>query len=406
MSEEAGSKVVAISESMKDSKVLITPEIARDLKLIRGGDPAESEVPEPQRRRRGLRVFLLALFVACLAFGTVTWRRSLLAPPEVSVVAVSLREIGIPKVTLRVTGYLSPRRQITVSSMAQGKIVEMPVSENQQVQEGALLARLENGEQRANLHLAEAHLEAAKLDYERAQRLFQQGSVSTAERDHASTAYQVAQAQLELARVALAYTEIRAPIGGTVIRKLRDVGEFLTIGVTASGDPGTSVVTLADLSEMHVDLEINETEIRKVAVRDVALVAPEALRNRRYLADVTEIAATANRQKGMVSVKLRIRAPDGNLKPDMTANVSFLAGEPQGEIHVMPTVPSSAVVERAGQQVVFVIENDTATATSVETRDGGEGYAALLRGPAEGTYVVEKPAAELQSGQGIRIRTT
>lgn len=182
------------------------------------------------------------------------------------------------------------------------------------------------------MHLAAAHLAAAKLDYERAQRLFEQGSVSTAERDHASTAYQVAQAQVELARVALAYTEIRAPIRSTVIRKLRDVGEFLTIGVTASGDPGTSVVTLADLSEMRVDLEINETEIRKVAVGDVAIVAPEALRNRRYLADVTEVAATANRQKGMVSVKLRLRAPDGDLKPDMTANVSFLAGEPNGAV--------------------------------------------------------------------------
>lgn len=118
---------------MKDSKALITPEIARDLKLIRGGDPAESEAPEPRRRGRGMRWFLLALFVACLAFGIVMWRRSVLAPPEVGAVAVSLREIGIPKVTLRVTGYLSPRRQITVSSMAQGKIVEMPVSENQQV---------------------------------------------------------------------------------------------------------------------------------------------------------------------------------------------------------------------------------------------------------------------------------
>jgi RND family efflux transporter MFP subunit len=328
-----------------------------------------------------------------------------MAPPEVNAVAVSSREIGIPHVLLRVTGYLAARRQITVSSMAQGKIVTMPVVENQQVEEGALLARLENREQQANLRLVEAHLEEARLDHQRIRRLFEQGTVSGAERDHATTALQVAQAQAELARVALAYTEIRAPIKGTVIRKLRDVGEFLTIGVTASGDPGTAVVTLADLSAMFVELEINETEIHKVKIGDVAIVAPEALRDRRYLADVTEVAATANRQKGMVAVKLRVREPDAHLKPEMTASVSFLAGEPKTTVEVMPALPASAVVERDGRRAVFVIENDKVTAVPVEARLDGDGYAALLHGPAEGTYVVENPPMGLQSGQSIRLRT-
>ena len=390
---------------MKDNKVLITTEVARDLKLIRGGDPAEGDGPLPRNRRRGMRWLVLLLVAAGVAVGAISWRRGVLAPPEVTVAAVALREIGLPKVTLRITGYVSPRRQITVSSMAQGKIVEMPVAENQRVEEGALLARLENQEQQANLHLVEAHLAQARLDYERTLQLYAQGAVSKAERDHALTALKVAQAQAELARVALAYTEIRAPISGTVIRKLRDVGEFLTIGVTSIGDPGTAVVTLADLGEMFVNLDINETEIHKVAVGDVAIVAPEALRNRRYLADVTEVAATANRQKGMVSAKLRVRAPDGKLKPDMTATVSFLAGEPKGDIQVLPAVPSSAIVERQGRQVVFVMENDRVTATPVEARDDGEGYAALLGGPEEGTYVVENPPPELRSGQGIRIHT-
>lgn len=337
--------------------------------------------------------------------GVAAWRQAATAPPEVSVVAVGMREVGLPRVTLRVTGYLEPRRQITVSSLAQGKIVEMPVAENEHVEEGALLARIEDRQQQANLKLARAQLAAAKLDYERVRKLLDQGSASAAEADRARTAMEVAEAQAELAAVALAYTEIRAPIGGTVIRKLRDVGEFLTIGVTAAGDPGTAVATLADLSEMFVDLEINETEVHKVAAGNVALVAPEALRDRRYLADVTEIAATANRQKGMVSVRLKIREPDASLKPDLTAGVSFLAAEPRGEVTVMPAVPSTAIVEHGGQQAVFTVDNDTVAAVPVQARHDGEGHAALLRGPREGTYVVDHPPAGLRSGQKVRIRT-
>jgi len=156
---------------------------------------------------------------------------------------------------------------------------------------------------------------------------------------------------------------------------------------------------------MFVDLEINETEVHKVAAGNVALVAPEALRERRYLADVTEIAATANRQKGMVSVRLKIRAPDATLKPDLTASVSFLAAEPKGEINLMPAVPSTAVVQRDGTQAVFTVEDDTVALTAVQARNDGEGFAALLRGPQEGTYVVDNPPAELRPGQKVRIRT-
>ena len=108
----------------------------------------------------------------------------------------------------------------------------------------------------------------------------------------------MSRAQRDLARVALDNREIRAPIDGTVIRKIRDVGEFLTIGVNAEGDPGTAVVTLADLSAIEVALEVGESEIRKVALGAVALVTPEAMPRQRYLADVIEIAAMADRAEG------------------------------------------------------------------------------------------------------------
>jgi hypothetical protein len=147
------------------------------------------------------------------------------------------------------------------------------------------------------------------------------------------------------------------------------------------------VVTLADLSAIDVALEIGETEIRRVERDAVALVTPEALRDRRYLADVIEVAAMADRQKGVVPVKIRIRDPDPELLPDMTAVVAFLEEPPRGRIEVLPALPASAVVPRDGASVVFVVEDERARAVPVRTRP-----------------VVESPPAGLVSGQPVRLR--
>jgi RND family efflux transporter MFP subunit len=214
----------------------------------------------------------------------------------------------------------------------------------------------------------------------------------------------VARARRDLAQVLLANTVLRAPIDGTVIRKLRDQGEFLTIGVTAEGDPGTAVVTLADLGSLEVALEIGESEIRKIEVGGVALVTPEAQRERRYLADVIEVAAMADREKGVVPVRVRIREPDAALLPDMTAKVAFLERAPEAPIEVARALPENAVAARDGGSVVFAVEDEHVRAVPVRTRAAGDGWLALDEGPEEGSYVVVAPPASLADGERVRVR--
>ncbi|HEX5068062.1 MAG TPA: efflux RND transporter periplasmic adaptor subunit [Myxococcota bacterium] len=378
-------------------------ELARDLEALRLVERPDPLAPTPQRRRRGAWLAASALLLVALA-GFFAWRQ-LTKPTDVELVAVTLREIGAPPVVLTASGYIEARRQITVSSKAQGKIVEMPVEENARVKAGDLIARLEDDEQRASLSLAEAEYADRQRELVRKQELFARGSTSQGELDRAKTAFEVADARRELAQVLLANTVLRAPIDGTVIRKLREQGEFLTIGVTAEGDPGTSVVTLADLGSLEVALEIGESEIRKIAVGDVALVTPEAQRERRYLADVIEIAAMADREKGVVPVRVRIREPDAALLPDMTAKVAFLEREPDAPIEVAAALPAAAVVSRGGADVVFAVEDDRAHAVPVRTRPAGDGWLALVEGPEEGRYVVSAPPASLEDGARVRVPT-
>lgn len=376
-------------------------EFAADLDALRVLERPDPLAPGRRRRRWPWFGALGALLVAALV-GVAAER--LLRPAEVELVAVALRELGAPPVVLTASGYIEARRQITVSSKAQGKIVEMPVEENDRVRAGDLIARLENDEQRASLALAEAEYADAERELRRKQELHARGSTSKELLDRAQTAFEVSRAQRDLARVLVENSVLRAPIDGTVIRKLRDLGEFLTLGVTAEGNPGTAVVTLADLSALDVELEIGESEIRKIKVGGVALVTPEALRERRYLADVTEVAAMADREKGIVQVHVRIREPDGALLPDMTAKVAFLEAEPAAPIEVARALPESAVVSRDGVEQVFAVEDERVRALPVRTRPAGDGWLALEEGPEEGSYVVAEPPATLVDGARVRVR--
>jgi RND family efflux transporter MFP subunit len=375
--------------------------LARDLAVLRG----EARAPGPERgeaRRRRVSNWIWVLLVVLAIAAAAAWR-ALSRPPEVTLVTVAWRDVGAPPVLLSASGYLEARRQITVSSMAQGKIVEMAVQENDRVKQGDLIARIETEEVLAQLALAEAQYADAARELERVQKLSGRGVASDAQRDSAQTQHDVARAQRDVARVALDHREVRAPIDGTVIRKIRDVGEFLTIGVTAEGDPGTAVVTLADLSAIEVALDVGESEIRKVQLGAVALVTPEAMPRNRYLADVIEIAAMADRVKGVVPVKVRIRTPDPALLPEMSAKVSFLAEEPSGPIEVLRAVPETAVVQRGDRQVVFTVEENRAAAVTVTGRSLGDGYFALEEGPSEGTPLVEHPPERLSDGDAVRL---
>jgi RND family efflux transporter MFP subunit len=378
--------------------------LARDLAVLRG----EVRAPGPERaaaRTRRRRVWF-AVAVLCLGVAAAAAWRGLGGPPEVTLVTVAWRDVGAPAVVLSASGYLEAHRQITISSKAQGKIVEMAVAESERVAAGDLIARLESDEARAALSLAEAENADAARELARVEKLRGRGAASQAALDRALTQQQVARARRELAQVALDNLEIRAPIGGTVIRKIRDVGEFLTIGVTAEGDPGTAVVTLADLSAIEVALEVGETEIRKVAIGNVALVTPEAMPRRRYLADVIEIAAMADRQKGIVPVKVRIREPDRELLPEMSAKVSFLASEPTGPIEVLRAVPASAVVARGDERVVFTVEENRALAVAVTGREQRDGFFVLTDGPEEGTPLIEHPPDRLRDGDAVKLTSS
>ncbi len=168
----------------------------------------------------------------------------------------------------RVAAY--PGRQVQVGSEAGGLITRLHVEENQPLEQGDLIAELRSNdlqaqlaEARARIKELEAECELAEAQLERTRELHATGTLSTEEQDrtqrdvavyHARLASAEATVQLLLAQIDK--TRITAPIGGTVLQRFVDPGEVI--------QPGTTLATLADLSNLRIEAEVDEYDAARV----------------------------------------------------------------------------------------------------------------------------------------------
>src|SRR5690242_20274263 len=171
-------------------------------------------------------------------------------------------------------------------------------------------------------------------------------------------ALQQAQGQADYAKSLLDATVIRAPVTGTILERAAEKGELVTSGFasTAEGGPQGLVVSLADLNDLQVELDIAQDDFAKLGPKQKGLVTVDAYPDLKWDGAIAEISPQANRAKATVQVKVQILNPDSHLRPDMNATVKFLADEdkqansrPQGVF-----VPGSAIHEREGKKFVFL----------------------------------------------------
>jgi HlyD family secretion protein len=246
----------------------------------------------------------------------------------------------------------------------------------------ARLAELENGARpqeiarsMAELEQAQAELENAQVTLKRNEDLVSSKSVAQRDLDDARAAFrswtarvaaqqqayelvregprpeqiaaaraQVEQAQgsLTLAEVDLNNTEIRAPVSGTILDRNVEVGEYVTTGFVGDNGAKGYVVSMADLNELRVELDISQDDFAKVSANQPCWVSTDAYPDRRYEGSVDLISPEANRQKATVLVKVKITQPDALLRPDMNATVAFRAGQPADGKTPATSSPSSA----------------------------------------------------------------
>jgi HlyD family secretion protein len=216
---------------------------------------------------------------------------------------------------------------------------------------------------------------------------------------------------LALAQVDLDDTVIHSPISGTVLERNVEMGEFVTNGFV--GDRGAKgyVLSIADLSDLRVDLDVSQNDFAKVSWHQPCWIVTDAYPDRRYEGDVDLISPEANRQKATVDVRVKIFNPDELLKPDMNATVSFLnnarlattraaATRPAADRPVL-RIPSSAVKDGA----VFVVEEGKAVKRIVTTGAAdSSGNTEINKGLIGGEDLIVDPPAGLEDGGEVRVQ--
>lgn len=255
---------------------------------------------------------------------------------------------------------------------------------------------------RAQYDMAKAKLESARKNHE----LVKIGP-RVEEINYARAQVAQAKAQVDYAQTMLDSTMIRSPVSGTVLDRLVEKGEMVTsMAFSTSGGAKASVVSLADLNDLQVELDINQNDFAKIAPRMAANVVADAYPDRIYKGVVAEISPQADRQKATIQVKVKVLHPDDYLRPEMNASVSFLAEQkaeaPGSPAKPVIVVPASAVRDNA----VFVVLGDKAVRRPIKTGPTNKQGVQILEGLIGGEDLVVNPPANLKDGGRVRAKSS
>jgi len=250
----------------------------------------------------------------------------------------------------------------------------------------------------AQLSQARERLENTAANYTRNQSLNKIGALSDQELDAARLEYKVAQANYDDAMSQLDDTVIKSPIDGVVIGKPVPAGQTVAPGIA---NPMV-ILTVADMSKMQIDTQVDETDIGKVAVGQTATFSVDAYNGRTFTGVVSNISQKATVDQNVVyyNVIIDVHSPEGLLKPTMTARVSINSGESKSTL----VAPLSALKTNKDQQYVVVLRADGQTENVVvSTGIVSDDRVEITAGLDEGDQLVLTTAKAQSAGQSIRI---
>jgi len=399
-------------------------------------DPANREAGAGSGRARWVAAAVLIVLVLVAAGVGFLVLRGQRVEVEAATAAPPAAAAG-PAAILQATGYVTARRQATVSAQITGALKEVLIEEGERVSAGQVLARLDDTAQRAALAQTdaqvqvaqallvqyEAQLEQARRDLQRDQDLIDRHLVSQQALETAATQVRTLQAQVasqgkqvELtaaarkgAQVQLDYTTVRAPFSGVITAKAAQAGEIVSPISAGGGFTRTGVGTIVDMDSLEIEVDVNEAYINRVHASQPAEAVLDAYPDWTVPAHVIAIVPTADRSKATVKVRVGIDQKDARILPDMGVRVSFLeeVAKTKGPEESRPRgvlVPTGAIVERGGQSTVFVIDGDHARAVTV-TAGQTHGDLRLVEGLASGSRVVRAPPADMSDGARVVVKT-
>ncbi len=337
---------------------------------------------------------------------------------------------------LDASGYVTARREATVSSEVTGKVVEVLIEEGMSVEAGQVVARLDDTTQRAQLALSnaqlqssraslaetEAQLRAARLARDRLRELSVRQLVSASSVDEAEANYDalaarlatgrenvtVAEKSVALSQDALDDMTIRAPFGGMVVSKNAQPGEMISPISAGGGFTRTGICTIVDMDSLEIEVDVNEAYIQRVKQGQPVSATLDAYPSWQIPADVIAIVPTADRQKATVRVRIGFRERDERVLRDMGVKVAFLGAEappePSGEQPGV-LISRAALQQDADGNFVWRVANNKVERRGVTLGSPADRERVLvLQGLQSGDRIVKSAATALSAGQEVTTK--
>jgi RND family efflux transporter MFP subunit len=386
---------------------------------------------EPSSPRRATSLALVAAAVVVVA-AAAAWLST--RPKVVLVRTVAAAEETAPggeRTVLNASGYVTARRQATISSKVTGKVTEVLIEEGMKVAEGQVLARLDDTNVVASLQLARAQLESARQamaetkvrlkeaeqDFQRQTELIAKHVVAKADFDHAeadASAYRARLAQQQVDATVAERTVtiwqqqlddmvLRAPFPGIVTSKNAQPGEMISPISAGGGFTRTGICTVVDMGSLEIEIDVNEAYINRVLPGQPVEATLDAYPDWKIPCKVIAIIPTADRDKSTVKVRVGFDRLDPRILPEMSVKVAF---REEGGAHPAAasavTVPKSAVRQDSGHDVVMVVRGGRAERRAVTVGATTDNETSISAGLSAGEHVVVDGPKELSDGAAVR----
>ncbi|MFP6656129.1 MAG: efflux RND transporter periplasmic adaptor subunit [Myxococcota bacterium] len=306
------------------------------------------------------------------------------------------------------TGQLIAKAEATVAAQVSGTVTEIRALEGESVEASGILLvidperrQLEVARSEAQLAKAQAELAVAARNFKRTTRLSNNNVASEARLDEDRTRESMArsvlsdaQAQLGLARRALADATVRAPFAGMIARRHVNVGEYLSVG--------SPLFDLVALDPIEVEFTLAEIDSSKVALGFPVEITLAPYPDEVFLAKVSMISPTMDPRTRTLRVKAELPNPDGRIRPGLFAHAYLGVSERLGAV----VVPEEAVVQRADGPIVFRLgkQVDRVERIQVETRAHGDGWIEIVSGLQANDRLVVRGHLRLENGVLVSVR--
>lgn len=337
---------------------------------------------------------------------------------------------------LDASGYVVARQQATVSSKVTGKVIAIFVEEGMRVEQGQVLAKLDDTTEQARLSFARAQEESSRasleeikaalrvagLERERYRDLAKRALASQSSLDAAEANYdqlaasletgrenvKVAERSTELAEDALSNMTITAPFAGMVVSKNAQPGEMISPVSAGGGFTRTGICTIIDTDSLEIEVDVNEAYIQRVKPGQRVSATLDAYSDWHIPSEVIAIIPTADRQKATVKVRIGFVERDERILRDMGAKVSFLGTEMPADTATQPQgvmIAGEALRSDTNGDFVWRVQNNLVEKRPVQV--GGQrdrSQVLIVDGLAVGDTVVRTSEAPLVAGQSIRTQ--